>query len=150
MYWAKDRLGAQRIKGAYAWQRLLKAGALISAGSDCPVEKEDPLLQIYAARTRQDTTGWPEGGWQTDQRLSGLEAAKSLTTWAAYAAFAENRRGKIVPLYDADLTILSRNPLVEEPQAILKTDVLTTIVGGEVVWNNKPAWKAFSRTGDTD
>ncbi len=150
MYWAEDRVGAQRIKGAYAWQRLLEKGARITAGSDCPVEKEDPLLQIYAARTRQDTTGWPEDGWQPDQRLSGLEAAKSLTTWAAYAAFQENRRGKIIPLFDADLTILSRNPLTGEPQDILKTDVLMTIVGGEVVWKNKPAWKAFPQTGEAE
>ncbi len=146
MYWAQDRLGPQRIQGAYAWRRFLEAGVHICGGSDCPVEKEDPLLQIYAARTRQDTTGWPEGGWQADQRLGGLEAARSLTTWAAYAAFEDSRRGKIAPGYDADLTILSRNPLLDPPREILHTAVLMTIVGGEVVWNNRPAWKSMPPT----
>ncbi len=146
MYWARDRVGPQRIRGAYAWRRFLEAGVRICGGSDCPVEKEDPLLQIYAARTRQDTTGWPDGGWQAGQRLGGLEAAKLLTTWAAYAAFEDGRRGKIAPGYDADLTILSRNPLAGEPREILQTAVLMTIVGGEVVWNNRPAWKSMPHT----
>ncbi len=66
-----------------------------------------------------------------------------MTTWAAYAAFEDSRRGKIAPGYDADLTIFSRNPLVGEPREILHTAVLMTIVGGEVVWNNRPAWKSM-------
>ncbi|MCK4578441.1 MAG: amidohydrolase, partial [Candidatus Marinimicrobia bacterium] len=95
MYWAEDRLGARRVKGAYAWRSLLEKGATICAGSDCPVEKIDPLLQIYAARTRQDTLGWPSGGWYREERLGGLEALKAMTTWSAFAAFQENYRGKL-------------------------------------------------------
>ncbi len=141
MYWAEDRVGPTRIKGAYAWKSLLEGGAFIAGGSDCPVEREQPLLQIYAARTRQDTTGWPENGWYASEAMSGLAAARSMTTWAAYAAFQDSVRGKILPGYDADLTILSRNPVGSAAQVILETEVLATMIGGETVWRNAAAWR---------
>ena len=136
MYWAEDRLGPQRIRGAYAWRQLLDAGAVIAGGSDCPVERVEPLLQLYAARTRQDTSGWPEGGWYPRERLGGLEALRTLTTAAAYAAFADTARGKILPGYDADLTILSANPVNGPPADLLRTRVLMTIVAGRIVWRD--------------
>ena len=141
MYWAEERVGPTRIRGAYAWKSLLETGVFIAGGSDCPVEQEEPLLQIYAARTRQDTTGWPEDGWYASEAMTGLAAARSMTTWAAYAAFQDSVRGKILPGYDADLTILSRNPVGSEAQVILKTEVLTTMIGGETVWRNAAAWR---------
>ncbi|MEE9162789.1 MAG: amidohydrolase family protein, partial [Candidatus Neomarinimicrobiota bacterium] len=136
MYWAEDRLGPQRVRGAYAWRQLLDAGAVIAGGSDCPVEPEEPLLQLYAARTRQDTAGWPEGGWYPRERLGGLEALRTITTGAAYAAFADTARGKVLPGYDADLTILSANPVNSSPAELLRTRVLMTIVGGRIVWRD--------------
>jgi hypothetical protein len=141
MYWVEDRLGSRRMRGAYAWRSLIEAGVTVAGGSDTPVEGEEPLLQLFAARTRQDTTGWPEDGWYPQERLGGLWAAKTMTTWAAYAGFQDSLRGKILPGYDADLVVLSRNPVGGEPEDILRTKVLMTLLGGDIVWNNKPAWK---------
>ena len=137
MPWAEDRLGPDRVAGAYAWRQLLTAGAIIAGGSDCPVEREEPLLQLYAARTRQDTAGLPEGGWRPRERLGGLEALRTLTTWAAYAAFADTARGKILPGYDADFTVLSVNPVNSDPANLLDTKVLITVVGGQIVWHDR-------------
>ncbi|MFC1619133.1 amidohydrolase [Candidatus Neomarinimicrobiota bacterium] len=145
MYWAEDRLGPDRIRGAYAWRKILNTGVVIPGGSDCPVEREEPLLQLYAARTRQDASGWPEGGWYPQERMGGLEALKTLTSWAAYAAFEEAQRGKILPGYTADLTILDTNPVVCKASEILTTKVLLTIVGGEVVWRDKAGLRAMEK-----
>ena len=142
MYWAEDRVGATRIKGAYAWRKFLDAGAHITSGSDTPVEMAGALLQLYAARTRQDTTGWPQDGWYADQRLSGLEALRSMTSWAAYAAFEDSSRGMILPGFDADVTVLSGNPALDEPAQLLDMEILLTIVDGKIVWKNKRALKA--------
>jgi predicted amidohydrolase YtcJ len=86
MYWAEDRLGPERVKGAYAWRSLLQQGSIIPAGSDTPVESPNPLWGFYAAITRQDQKGWPEKGWQADQRMTREEALKAFTIWAAYAS----------------------------------------------------------------
>ena len=137
MYWAEDRLGARRMSSAYPWRKLLASGAVIAGGSDCPVEREEPLLQLFAARTRQDTSGWPEGGWQPGERLGGLEALRTLTTGAAFASFADTARGKILPGYDADLTVLSTNPVNSDPRELLHTKVLMTVVGGDIVWHDR-------------
>lgn len=145
MYWAEGRLGPERIQGAYAWRKILNTGVAIPGGSDCPVEREEPLLQLYAARTRQDASGWPEGGWYPRERMGGLEALKALTSWSAYAAFKEAQQGKILPGYTADLTILDTNPVVCEPSEILTTKVLMTIVGGEIVWHDKAGLRAMKK-----
>ncbi len=141
MYWAEDRLGPERVRGAYAWRQLLNAGTIIPGGSNCPVEREEPLLQLYAARTRRDTSGWPEEGWYSDQRMGGLEALKAMTTWSAYAAFEDSIRGKILPGYDADLTVLPVNPVIGDPRALLSARVLMTIVDGRVVWHDKKGFR---------
>ncbi|UCD37729.1 MAG: amidohydrolase family protein, partial [Fidelibacterota bacterium] len=141
MYWAQDRLGPERIQGSYAWRQLLNTGAIIPCGSDSPVERVEPLLQLYAARTRQDTNGQPEGGWYPRERMAGLEALKSLTTWAAFAAVEDSTRGKILPGYDADLTVLPINPVNCDPKALLDAQVLMTIVDGQVVWHNKQGFR---------
>ncbi len=148
MYWAEDRLGARRVRGAYAWRRLLDAGATIAGGSDSPVEPANPLLQLYAARTRQDTTGWPEEGWYPDEKMGGLEALRTLTTGSAYAAFEDSTRGKIFPGYDADLTVLSKNPVIGDPKELLSIDVLMTVLAGQVIWSNRPGWRALADRND--
>ncbi len=137
------------MRGAYAWRQLLNSGATIPGGSDCPVEREEPLLQIYAARTRQDTSGWPAGGWYADERMGGLEVLKAMTTWAAYAAFEDSTRGKILPGYDADLTVLPINPVNSDPRALLSTRVLMTVVGGQVVWRDKEGFHGMAALVDT-
>ena len=133
MYWAEGRLGPERAKYAYAWRSLIEAGSVIPGGSDFPVESPNPLLGLYAAVTRQDLQGWPEGGWHPEQRMSREEALKSFTAWAAFAAFQEDRKGRIAPDFLADLTILSVNPMTVAPREIASARVLRTIVGGRTV-----------------
>ncbi len=136
MPWAEARLGPVRIRGAYAWRTFLSSGARLAGGSDFPVEEESPLLGLYAAITRQDLSGRPPGGWYPDQRLSRREALRLFTADAAYAEFAEGRRGKIAPGFDADLTVLDRDVVSESLPAaeIPRARVLLTVVGGEVVF----------------
>jgi predicted amidohydrolase YtcJ len=137
MYWADERLGDQRLAGAYAWQSLIKAGSIIPGGSDAPVETPDPLAGIYAALTRQDPKGWPPGGWQPQERLQLEQALKMITEWAAYASFQEQVVGKLEPDYYADFTVLDRPLDGKHPNAILHTRVLFTIVNGKIVYQGK-------------
>lgn len=134
MYWAEDRLGSDRVKGAYAWRSLIDQGCIIPAGSDFPVESPNPLFGFYAAITRQDKKGWPEGGWFPAQRMTREEALKAFTMWAAFAAFEENSKGSIEPGKLADFTILSADIMKIEPLRIPDTHVEMTIVGGDVVY----------------
>jgi len=137
MYWAEDRLGAARAQGAYAWRRLLDAGARLACGSDFPVESERPMLGFYAAITRQDPKGWPEGGWHPDQRLTRDEALRCFTLDAAWAAFQEAEVGSLQQGKRADITVLSADIMSIPPAAILTTDAVMTIVGGQVAWERK-------------
>jgi hypothetical protein len=134
MAWAEARLGPDRVKGAYAWRSLLAAGARLAFGSDFPVEEPDPLHGLYAARTRQDDLGKPEGGWLPEQRLGGEEALAGFTVGAAYASFAEEQRGMLKVGMDADLTALSEDPVTGEPAAVRGAKVLMTVVGGREVY----------------
>jgi len=111
MAWAEQRLGHERAKGAYAWRSVLDARVPLAFGSDFPIESPDPRLGLYAARTRQDAKGWPEGGWFPEQRLSGEQALEAFTVGAAFASFAEGERGRLVPGMDADFTALSVDPV---------------------------------------
>ena len=137
MYWAEDRVGPERIEGAYSWRRLIDDGNIIPCGSDFPVEGADPLAGIYAAVTRQDQSGWPEGGWYPDQRMTIEEAVMGFTTWAAYAAFDELEAGAIVPGNRADFTVLDRDVFQISSAEILRTRVAMTVVRGEVVYEVK-------------
>ena len=134
MYWAEERVGPERIKGAYAWRKFLEGGNRLPLGSDFPVESNNPLWGIYAAVTRQDHEGWPERGWQPDQRLTVLEAIKGFTIEAAYAGFGENVRGTIEAGKLADFTVLDRDIFEVLPGEILETKVTYTVVGGRVVY----------------
>lgn len=136
MYWAEDRVGPERVKGAYAWRRFIETGARIANGSDFPVEGVNPLWGVYASVTRQDHKGWPEGGWQPDQRLTRQETLRSFTIDAAYAAFEEDVKGSIVPGKLADLVVLSKDVMKIPPEEILDTKVEMTILGGKIVHEN--------------
>ncbi|MFC1477787.1 amidohydrolase [candidate division KSB1 bacterium] len=127
-----DRVGLERAKGAYAWRSFLDAGLVIPCGSDFPVESNNPMLGIYAAVTRQDVSGNPEGGWFPDQRMTIEEAIKGFTIWAAYGAFQEEVLGSIEAGKLADLTVLDKDILTIEPKEILTTEAVYTIVGGKV------------------
>jgi predicted amidohydrolase YtcJ len=139
MGWAEKRVGADRIAGAYAWRSLVKAGAKLAGGSDFPVESENPLLGFYAAITRQDPSGEPAGGWRPQERLSRSEALALFTSDAARAAFEEDRRGRIAPGYDADLTVLAADPMTAPAGRVASIPVVLTLVGGRVAWGRGTA-----------
>jgi predicted amidohydrolase YtcJ len=134
MPWAEERLGPERIKGAYAWQRFLEAGVPLALGSDFPVEQVDPLLGFHAAVTRQDPEGRPEGGWYPDQRLSREEALRGFTLDAARAAFMEDKVGSLEPGKRADFVILSDDIMSIPAPEILETRVLATYLDGRPVY----------------
>ncbi len=134
MPWAQERVGAERIAGAYAWRRLKSSGARLAGGSDFPVESENPLLGFYAAVTRQDLDGKPPGGWRPQERLERKEALALFTSDAAYAAFEEDRRGRIAPGFEADLTVFARDPMAAAEREIPRVPVVLTLVGGKVAY----------------
>lgn len=138
MPWAPDRLGPVRIKGAYAWQSLIRQGSVVPGGSDFPVESPNPLWGFYAAITRQDRSGEPEGGWNPAERMTREEALKAYTIWGAYAAFQEREKGTIEPGKWADLVVLTDDIMTIDPPKILTTRVLKTIIAGEVVYDAPP------------
>ena len=134
MYWAEDRVGPERIKGAYAWRTVLDSGARLALGSDFPVEAVNPFFGIYAAVTRQDQKGWPPGGWYPTQKLTLAEAVRGFTLDAAFAAFEETSRGTIEPGRLADFTIVDGDFYATSPADLFKAKVRMTVVGGEVVY----------------
>lgn len=137
MYWAGTRLGEGRLRGAYAWRSLLESGVVIPNGSDFPVEYVDPLISFRASVSRQDARGWPAGGWYPEQRMTRDEALKSMTLWAAYAAFQENELGSLTAGKRADFVVLDQD-IMRVPDALLgSTLVLSTWVGGRSVYERK-------------
>lgn len=139
MGWAEDRVGPERILGAYAWQSLRGSGAHLALGSDFPVEQVDPRLGLQAAVTRQDGKGQPAGGWYAGQRLSAAEALEGFTAGAAFAGFGELEVGQLKEGMRADFVILDRNPLQVEGGALSSLKVLSTWVDGRPVYEaDKP------------
>ena len=132
MYWAEARVGPERIKGAYAWRKFLDSGSIIPCGSDFPVEEINPMLGIYAAITRRDPKGWPEGGWYPGECMTREEVLRGFTCWAAYAAFQEDILGSVEPGKLADLVVLSKDILTIPPEEILTAVPEYTIVGGKI------------------
>ncbi|XXF81502.1 amidohydrolase [Myxococcaceae bacterium GXIMD 01537] len=132
--WAETRLGAERLRGAYAWRSLKDAGACLALGSDFPIENPDVLAGLYAARTRQDATGFPEGGWYPGERLTGEEALEGFTVGPAWASFAEARRGRLAPGLDADFVALSVDPVEDDARGLVDAAVVRTVVAGADVF----------------
>ena len=135
MRWAEKRLGPDRIAGSYAWKRFLKMGIPIANGSDFPVEDPNPLWGFYASFTRQDHSGFPEGGWMPDQALTRMEALESFTLTPARAAFEEKQKGSITVGKLADFLILEKDIMKIAPKEILTTKVRSTYVGGKLVYS---------------
>ncbi|MEX2015797.1 MAG: amidohydrolase family protein, partial [Candidatus Hydrogenedentales bacterium] len=131
MPWAEERVGAERIRGAYAWRKFLDAGCRIANGSDFPVEHANPLWGFYASVTRQDHAGKPAGGWWPEERMTRAEALRSITIDAAYAAFQEEVMGSLEVGKLADFVVLSHDIMTIAPHAILETQVLRTVVNGQ-------------------
>ena len=134
MPWAGERLGAERLKGAYAWRRLLDAGARIALGSDFPVERPAPLLGFYAAVTREDASGMPAGGWYGNQVLTRAEALRGFTLDAATAGFMEDEVGSLEPGKRADFVILSQDLMTVPPEQILATRIVATYLDGAPIY----------------
>ncbi len=134
MPWAADRVGPERIKGAYAWRKVLDSGGRLALGSDFPVEDVNPFFGIYSAVTRQDQKGNPPDGWYPDQRLTRAEALRGFTLDAAYAAFEESSRGSIEPGKLADFTVVDGDFFTAPASELFRTRVRMTVVGGRVVY----------------
>ena len=134
LFFAPSRLGIPRLAGAYAWQSLLKSGAIIPGGSDAPVERGEPMIEFYAAVARKDQKGFSGEGWHPEQAVSREQALKMFTLWSAYAAFQEKDKGSIEVGKLADLTLLS-NDIMKIPEAeILKTHCVMTVIGSEIAY----------------
>lgn len=137
MYWAKDRLGPERIKYAYAYKDLMKQNGMYIGGSDFPVENIDPLYGFYAAVARKDRKNFPEKGFQKENAILRNDALKAMTIWAAYGAFEENVKGSLEANKYADFVVLDKDILsIPEPE-ILTVKVLETVVGGDTVYKAK-------------
>lgn len=134
MNMAEDRIGAERIKGGYAWQQLLRSGAVIASGSDFPVELPNPFHGLYAAVSRQDRNGLPTGGWYLDEAMSRAEALHSFTLAAAFAAHQEDRLGSLEPGKWADFILVDRDFFNIPTEQIDDIEVLETWVGGTRVY----------------
>ena len=134
LFFAPSRLGKERLAGAYAWQSLLKSGAVICGGSDAPVERGEPMIEFYAAVTRKSIKGESADGWHPEQTVSREQALKMFTTSAAYAAFEEQDKGSIEVGKMADLTVLSKDIMKIPAPEILTTTCAMTVIGGEIVY----------------
>lgn len=137
MYWAVDRLGEQRARGAYAWRSLRDSGAVLAFGSDFPVEQANPMLGIHAAVTRQDLKGWPTGGWFPEQSISRQQAIRAFTLDAAYAAFMEDEIGSLEVGKRADFIVLDRDIMKVPAEQIPEIQVLQTWLDGEQVFEKE-------------
>ena len=131
MYWAEDRLGPDRIKGAYAYKDLLKAYGKVALGTDFPVEQVSPFLTFYAAVARQDLETFPENGYQMENALTREEALKGMTIWAAYANFEEGEKGSIEKGKFADFIFLDKDIMTVTIHEVPNISVNKTFVGGE-------------------
>jgi predicted amidohydrolase YtcJ len=133
MNMAEDRLGPERILGAYAWQTFLKQGTVLAAGSDFPVESPNPFFGLYSAVTRQDHRAQPPGGWYPAQDLSMAQALRAFTLDAAYAAHEEKQLGTLEPGKWADFILVDRDIFTSEQATLWQTRVLETWVAGAQV-----------------
>jgi len=134
MNMAEDRVGPDRIEGAYAWQTYLDQGTVIAGGSDFPVENVNPFYGLYSAVTRQDHGGMPPGGWYSEHRLSRIEALRIFTRDAAYAAHQEDVLGTLEPGKWADFILIDRDIFEVDASEIWQTEVLQTWLAGERVY----------------
>jgi predicted amidohydrolase YtcJ len=134
MYWAGDRLGKERLKGAYAYKQLLQQNGWLPLGTDFPVENINPLLTFFAATVRKDAHDYPKGGFQMENALTKTEALRGMTIWAAKANFEENEKGSLEKGKLADFVILDNDIMTTDAPNILTTQVLKTYINGEKVY----------------
>jgi predicted amidohydrolase YtcJ len=138
---AEQRLGPDRLKGAYAWHSMIATGAALAFGSDFPVESPNPFPGLSAAISREDKDGQPAGGWLPAERLSLAQALSAFTRGAAFAGFAEDRIGALEPGKWADFILVDRDPTKANAADLARTAVLETWIAG------KPAWRRPASAG---
>lgn len=134
MPWALDRVGEDRLEGAYAWRTLLDSGVILAGGSDAPVERVDVAQLFHAAVTRRGKDGQPPEGWDSTQAMTPTEALQHVTIWAAQSAFWEDRIGSLEVGKRADVALLSLDPLTCPPEQLAELDVEMTVFDGQVVF----------------
>lgn len=132
---AEDRVGPQRIKGAYAWQSFLRQGTVVASGSDFPVESANPFLGFYASITRKDIQGNPLSGWYSNEAMDRVQTLKSFTIDAAFAGFQEDVLGSLEPGKWADFIIIDQDIMMAPDSMLWQTKVLETWVAGEKVFD---------------
>lgn len=134
MYWAGERIGKEREKGAYAFNDLLKQNGWLPLGTDFPVEDINPLKTFYAAVIRKDASGWPEAGYQVENALSRANTLRGITIWAAKSNFEEDEKGSLERGKFADFIILDKDLMKSAENEILTIKVMKTFVNGEKVY----------------
>lgn len=137
MYWAEDRLGADRVEHAYAYKRLLEQYGKVALGTDFPVEDISPIKTFYAAVVRKDASNYPPEGFQVQDALSREEAIRGMTIWGAFANFEEKEKGSLEAGKVADFVILDRDLMKVDESELLGTKVLHTFLGGEEVYTRE-------------
>ncbi len=138
--WAEDRLGPERVKGAYAWRTLRQVGARLTFNSDLPGSDHDIFYGLHAAITRRDKEFEPRGGWYPGQNMTPEEAVRAYTVWAAYSAFQEDVSGELAPGRRADITVMDIDPLalgLEAPDELLGGAIRLTVVGGRIAYQDQ-------------
>ena len=135
MYWAGDRLGPDRLKGAYAFKQLMDQNGWLILGTDFPVENINPMYTFYSAVVRKDMKGYPALGFQKGNALSREETLRGMTIWAAKGNFEENEKGSIEPGKFADFVILDQDLMKAAEAELFKANVLKTYISGENVYS---------------
>ena len=135
--WAGERLGEYRVLGAYAWHMFESYDVHVAFGTDAPVELLNTYQTLYAAVSRQDLEGNPNGGWQPQEKLSMVDAIRKYTYEPAYAEFAEKEKGEIKVGMFADLVVHSKDLLTIEPKEIMTTEPVYTIFNGKIIYEKK-------------
>ncbi len=138
--WAEARLGPERVKGAYAWRTLRKAGARLAFNSDLSGSDHDIFYGLHSAITRKDRQENPPEGWYPEQKMTPEEAVRGYTIWGAYAGHLEKETGTLEPGKWADISVIDIDPLVvgeTDPAGLFRGKIVATIVGGKVVHETK-------------
>ena len=137
LHFAPNRLGKDRLSGAYAWRALIDSGAMIAGGSDAPVEVGDPRIEFYAATQRKDLSGFSNEDWSPEQKVTPQEALKMFTIWPAYAAFQEDLTGSIEVGKKADITVFDTDIMTADGPGILSAKPVLTMVGGRLAFDGR-------------
>jgi hypothetical protein len=135
MRWAEQRVGLERVKGAYAWATMQKFGVRLAFGTDYDVEPITPFRGLYACVTRELPTGGPTGGWQPQEKISLDDCIRAYTSGSAYGEFMEGKKGQLKAGQFADFIVLSKDLTKADRSEYLNTKVLRTVVGGRTVYS---------------